>query len=360
MSLSFHVAASDNAIQVLQVLDLSGPNGDTGRDFSTGAKVYLDAINAKGGIHGRLVNLVLADDQGDASRTVALTRKLSAQYRPAALFGYMGADNVKAVVAQSAGSAAQLPMVAPYVGIDIAPQDDAPVYYLRAGSDDEIRKIVRIAQSSGLRRIALVAGNDTLGKATVEGIRNGLSESSGTQVTNITLLPNSTEVGKEARLVAQSNPDAVILAAPTLTSAAFVRACQALRPGTQFFALSWINPQTLAEFVGSQNVRWVAISALVPSPYNPVTPVARDFVQTLAKYRDEAPNYASFEGYLSAKMLVEALKKARDGNSTALKLALDNTNLDLGGMQLRMAPGNRRASRYVEMGVFSNAGRLVN
>jgi hypothetical protein len=43
----------------------------------------------------------------------------------------------------------------------------------------------------------------------------------------------------------------------------------------------------MAEFLGPRQVRWIAVSARVPSPYNPTAPIAREFVQTLARFRDE-------------------------------------------------------------------------
>ena len=36
----------------------------------------------------------------------------------------------------------------------------------------------------------------------------------------------------------------------------------------------------------------MAVTALTPSPYNPVTPVAREYVKHLKQFRDEAVSYA--------------------------------------------------------------------
>ncbi|GLR11390.1 branched chain amino acid ABC transporter substrate-binding protein [Chitinimonas prasina] len=351
--------AAGNPIHILQVTDLSGPNGDTGRDFVTGAQVYLDQLNAKGGIAGREVKLVVEDDKGEQANTVALSRKGVAQYAPAALFGYFGADNVKAVLADRSIASQGIPMVAPYVGINLPSAN--PVYYLRASSADELAKISRIATSSGLNRIALVTGDDALGRAAGVEIIQQLQGSKTQLVGRVRLASNSLEVDSAADTLASINPQAIILAAPTIASAAFVQAYQQRRPGTAFYALSWINPQTLQEFLGPEAARWVAISALVPSPYNPTSAVAREFVGTLKKYRDEPPSYASMEGYMAARMLVDALRKS-GGDASPFKLhqSLASYRSDMGGVRLQLDSTRRRALSLVDLAVFTSGGRLVN
>ncbi|HEY9104685.1 ABC transporter substrate-binding protein, partial [Chitinimonas sp.] len=171
---------------------------------------------------------------------------------------------------------------------------------------------------------------------------------------------NATDLDRAAEQLQKLNPQAVILAAPTISSAAFVQAYQRLRTGTPFYALSWVNPTTLQEFLGPEAIRWVAVSALVPSPYNPTAAVARDFVGTLKKFRDEPPSYASMEGYLAARMLVEALRSSSDLGPSALRRTLESFRGDMGGMTLRLEGAGQRASRFVELGVFSSSGKLVN
>lgn len=345
-------------INVVQVADMTGPNGDTGKDFVTGARVYFDQLNAKGGLNGRQINLVVEDDHGDPATTVALSRKLVSQYKPVALFGYFGADNVRAVLADKVLAEQPAALVAPYVGIDLRSSNQ--IYYLRANSSDEIAKISRIASSSGLSRVALVAGDDALGKAASAEIAARLADAKMTYVGQVTIPDNGGDIDRAAEQLAKLQPQAIILATPTINSAAFVQAYQRGRTGTAFYALSWVNPQTMQEVLGAEAVRWVAVSSLVPSPYNPTSPVARDFVATLKKYRDEPPSFASMEGYMAARMLVEGLRSASEAGPTALRRSLDDFRADLGGIVLRLSGDNKRASKYIDMAVFSTNGKLIN
>ncbi|WP_269530998.1 ABC transporter substrate-binding protein [Chitinimonas sp. BJYL2] len=343
------------AIDVVQVADLSGPNSNTARDFVTGARTYFDQINAAGGVNGRPINLVVADDGGDPASTVVLSRKLVSQYRPVALFGLFGDDNVLKVLADK--QLAGVPLVAPYIGSE---QTLGPaVYSLRASSVDEIAKISRIAAQSGIRQMGVVVGDDALSRS-IAGQIGKLLKDNHVALTGFVRLPaQGGDIDAAAAQLAGKAPQAVILASPTINAAAFVQAYQRLRGSTPFYALSWVNPQTMQEFLGNEAIRWVAVSALVPSPYNPTLPIAREFVSALKKYRDEPPSYASMEGYLAARMLVDALRGG-DASSVALRRNLDSYRRNLGGFALKMDGTNSRASRFVDLAVFSGSGRLVN
>ena len=105
---------------------------------------------------------MVADDKGLRENTLALTRQLVAESRPAVLFGYMGADNVDMVLADdrlhpsgwlwSARTAAP----AAVAGKPVSGQGRPG----RRGA-----AILRMATSLGISRIGLFHGVDTLGKA---------------------------------------------------------------------------------------------------------------------------------------------------------------------------------------------------
>lgn len=348
-------AAEQGPLTVLQVLDLSGQNGDTGKDFLTGAKVYFDYINTHGGVNGRKITHVVADDKGIAENTLALTRQLVAESRPAVLFGYMGADNVDTVLADDRLRPSGLALVGPYSGVGRSRWSN--LFPVKAGPADEVRRILRMATSLGISRIGLFHGVDTLGKAARTTVDQELAAKGYAPATRA-VFHAAINIGDAAEHMAAKQPQAVILAAPTLASAQFVRELRARLPGTQFFALSSVNHQTMLEFLGPQAAQGVAVTALTPSPYNPVTPVAREYVKHLKQFRDEAVSYASIDGYISARVLVEGLKSAHNGNYLAAFAGLPQ--IDVGGHVVNLHPKTGATAGFVDVLVFSQQGRLVN
>ena len=66
-----------NEIVIGQVAPLTGVIAGTGDEYSSGAAAYFASVNAKGGIYGRKVRVVLKDDSYKPETTLALTREIA-------------------------------------------------------------------------------------------------------------------------------------------------------------------------------------------------------------------------------------------------------------------------------------------
>jgi len=70
LALGASVAHAD--IVIGQVTPLSGPQAVTGKAIRAGVRLYLDAINATGGLRGQRVKLVVRDDAQNPKETVRI------------------------------------------------------------------------------------------------------------------------------------------------------------------------------------------------------------------------------------------------------------------------------------------------
>jgi ABC-type branched-subunit amino acid transport system substrate-binding protein len=72
-------------------------------------------------------------------------------------------------------------------------------------------------------------------------------------------------------------------------------------------------------------------------------------------------NYTSFEEFLGAKVLVEALRRAGPAPTRAkvVKALESLQGFDLGGVSVGYSPTSRVGSRYVEVTVIGANGRLM-
>jgi ABC-type branched-subunit amino acid transport system substrate-binding protein len=78
--------------------DLSGPLKLWGTPVRNGMQMAVDEINAKGGIHGRKLRLVVADSGYDPKRAVLATEKLLIEDKVFAMVGQMGTPTVTAAM----------------------------------------------------------------------------------------------------------------------------------------------------------------------------------------------------------------------------------------------------------------------
>jgi ABC-type branched-subunit amino acid transport system substrate-binding protein len=90
--------------------------------------------------------------------------------------------------------------------------------------------------------------------------------------------------------------------------------------------------------------------------------VVREYQQMLAKYAPGAEvNYTSFEEFLGAKVLVEALRRAGPAptRERVVKALESLQKCDLGGVFIVYSPTDRIGSRSVEVTVIGSTGRLM-
>lgn len=81
-----------------------------------GGKIYFDAVNADGGVHGAKIRHEVVDDGYKVVETVRLTRKMLAKPEVVALFGFAGTANVTQLLTDGALDAGGAALVAPYTG----------------------------------------------------------------------------------------------------------------------------------------------------------------------------------------------------------------------------------------------------
>jgi ABC-type branched-subunit amino acid transport system substrate-binding protein len=117
--------------------------------------------------------------------------------------------------------------------------------------------------------------------------------------------------------------------------------------------VSAVGATTLAEeltLLGPRYADGVIVTQVVPA-VSGYSSIVLEYKNALAKYfPGEAPDYSSLEGYISANVLIQALKRAGPQFDTEkLVDVLENTsNLDLGlGTALNFGRGEHQASHKV-------------
>ncbi|MFL5214385.1 MAG: ABC transporter substrate-binding protein, partial [Microvirga sp.] len=118
-------------LKICQSTALSGPLGDLGQALHHGAKAGFAEANAKGGVHGRKIELSVLDDGYDAKRALANLDTFLADRDSFALFNWFGTPIVAATLPKVIESG--LPFLAPYTGALLArPKDVRNVFNIRA------------------------------------------------------------------------------------------------------------------------------------------------------------------------------------------------------------------------------------
>jgi ABC-type branched-subunit amino acid transport system substrate-binding protein len=162
--------------------------------------------------------------------------------------------------------------------------------------------------------------------------------------------------------IRKSDAQAVIMISVNKPTAAFVKQYRDGGGGAQLFNISVVDPAEIVKLAGLKNAHGLGISQVVPYPYMANLQVIREYHALLRKYAPgEEVNYTSFEQFLGAKVLVEALRRAGPRPTRAkVVAALEGLqNWDLGGIAVGYAPDNRVGSRFVDVTVIGSSGKLL-
>ena len=79
--------AAGDVIELGVLAPLTGTNAEYGKGFQVGGQMAVDEINAKGGVHGRKLTLVIKDSKGDQKESSDLARQLADDDKILAIIG---------------------------------------------------------------------------------------------------------------------------------------------------------------------------------------------------------------------------------------------------------------------------------
>lgn len=363
LPVAFHAPLrADNTapLKIAQSTALSGPLGELGQAMHQGAKACFAAINAKGGVNGRPIELIAVDDGYDVKRALANVKGFIEDRNNFALFNCMGTPMIEAMLPQVMESG--IPFFAPFSGaLSARPKNARNVFNIRASYADEAEQLVQHLATIGIKRIAIVYQNNSFGKEVFDATQRSMTRHKLDATAIVTVENNSSDAGAAAAKVATSNPEAVLVGLAGKPTIDFVKAMRMHRKGLPLYALSIMGAAATIKAMGD-DATGIAISQVVPLPNATVVPVVREFQQAWkAAGVTLAPSHLALEGYINARVFAEALRLA--GRNPTRSGFVDSTwNLkryDLGGFEVSFSDSATNASRFVELTMVARDGRFI-
>ena len=355
-ALAAATAHAQEALVIGQTAAFSGPQSEPVKETTAAARAYFDRVNAKGGVNGRKIALESLDDAYDPKRSVENANKL-ADRNVLALFLYRGTANAEAMMAVAQDK--RIPMFAG-VGSSIK-MHQPPTRYLfnlRAPVQTEVASVVKQLVAQGTKDVAVVYTDDGFGKDALDGAQKAFA-ATGIQPTVVASIPRgSPDVTAAVAQVVAKNPRATLGFCIPKTCAAIVRALREKGSGTDFVSLSNTSSNAYVEELGTYS-RGVMVTQVMPYPFDARDAVSGEF-QAFAREAKIKESYAAMEGWLSARVLVEALKRAgaRPTRET-LVAAFEGMNMNLGGFNVAYGPKSRTGSEFVELTMISKNGKFI-
>jgi ABC-type branched-subunit amino acid transport system substrate-binding protein len=358
------VGVTDTSITIGMTSPLSGPNGAYGTDMKEVISAYFKQINDAGGINGRKLELVAMDDGYETDRAVANTKTLINDKKVFAMIASYGSSPTTAAMNDAFGPA-KVPLIGTISGADSirqSPKDNPNNRYMfnvRASYANETEAIVNQLVGLGIKNIAVFYQNDGFGKSGLDGVITALKKHNQAPSAVATVERNSLDVSQAVQTISKSNAQAVVMVTLYKPTAEFVRQMKKANQHPQFMTLSPVGADLLVKDLGD-DARGIGISQVMPYPWNDTTPIVRDYQRLLGK--DGKFSYYGIEAYVMGKLMVEAIRKSggKDLSRDRLISTLESLqNYDLGGYRISYSANERFGSRFVDLTVIGNGGRVL-
>ena len=356
------VGVTDQKILLGQSAAFSGPAAQLGIQLHAGAKAYFDQVNEQGGVFGRKIEIVTADDKYESDLAAANTKKLIEEKNVFALFGYVGTPTSNAAL--PIFTKAKVPFFAPFTGAQSMREPfNREVFNIRASYFDETEYLVQKLVNTGLKNIAVFYQNDAYGLAGLAGVERAAKKMNVTLVERVTVERNSVDVKAAVDKVLPKRPDAIIQISAYSSCAAYIKAMRKSGYLGQFYNVSFVGSQALSDSLGKDGPGTV-ISQVVPFPWHVATPVVAEYQKVMKKAGTKDFNFSSLEGFVAAKVFTEGLRRAgRDLTRDKLVRALETINpssFDVGGFDVTFSQASHNGSKYVDMTAITKDGKFLD
>jgi branched-chain amino acid transport system substrate-binding protein len=333
---------SDNEIRFGMSAPFSGANKELGQNMRLGIEAAFNAANSRGGVNGRQLKLVAADDGYEPTRTADTMKRLYEKDQVFAVVGNVGTPT--AAVALPYALDRKMIFFGAFTGAGLLRSDppDRYVFNYRASYAEEtaatvnyLVKVKRLKPS----QIAVFAQQDAYGDAGFSGVARAIRALGGDEnsILRLHYQRNTVDVDDAVDQLRKSRvPIRAVVMVPGYRAAAkFIEKTRDLFPGMIYTSVSFVGSTALANelmLLGKKYASGVIVTQVVPA-LDGHSSLVLDYKAALAKYfPGEQPDYVSLEGYVAANVLITALRRnGPDLDTEKLVTTLENLrDLDIG------------------------------
>lgn len=309
-------AHASGVVRVGMTSALTGPAKALGLGMKAGLEGHFKAINAAGGVHGRMIELIAMDDGYEPARAAQNMRTLIDKKGVFAVLGNAGTPT--AAVTVPIANAKKTPLFGAFTGAGLLRKSPADRYILnyRASYAQETEAMVHgVVRDLGIRpsQIGFFTQNDAYGDS---GYGGGIAALKAMGYKEAERLPHgryarntlNVEDGLSRLMDPREDVRAVIMVGAYGPCGQFIRLARKHRFTPICMNVSFVGSRALAGALGGQGSN-VVVTQVVPHPTLNVPPAVLFRKEVVAADQ----SFISFEGHLVARAFVQGLEKAGPG-----------------------------------------------
>jgi branched-chain amino acid transport system substrate-binding protein len=328
-------ASAQKPIKIGFPMILSGPGALFGEPASKGAQMYVDEINAKGGVLGRKLELLPRDTKGNADEAVRVSRELILKENVDFLVGTLTSAEGPAVSVVAKEN--KVVFIAPIPKTDqLTAADKLHPYVFRVAANTtmEGRSAAEIVAKWSVTKVATISPDYAYGQDVTKSFVEHLKKIKPSVQIVDQQWPKLGEPDYTPFINAQmaKKPEAVF---SSLWGGHFVNFSKQAKPLGYFDAVKY-NVMAVGEAGSPESTKAMGKDYPVgiwgnsyDAFYWGESAAHREYTERLSKYlKDEYPSSWAIQGYTGVQFLAEAIKKAGSTDSDKVSKALLGLTID--------------------------------
>ena len=325
-------SASEQAsaqIKIGAVLSVTGPASFLGDPEKRTLEIYVDEINAKGGVNGQKLQLTVYDDGGSADNARTFATRLVEEDKIAAIVGGSTTGTTLAMI--PVFEDAKIPFISLAGGIQIV--DPVRKWTFKTPHTDKMacEKIFADLKARKLTTIGMISGTDAFGKsmrdqcvvvAPKDGITIAIEESYGPRDSDMT--PQLTNIKNKAGVQAVVNPG--FGQGPAIVT----RNYKQLGIALPLYQSHGVASKQFIELAGpaAEGVRLPAAALLIADKLpdsDPQKKVVVDYTKTYQQKTGQPVSTFGGHAYDGLMILVDAMKRAKSADGPKVRDEIEKT-----------------------------------
>jgi branched-chain amino acid transport system substrate-binding protein len=312
-------ATAQGPIRIGASLSLTGTYAKLGKNQHEGYQLCIKELNAKGGLLGRKLDLVVYDDQSMPPTAVRLYEKLITEDKVDAVMGPYSSPVTEATA--NVTEKYKKVMVTPLAATtSIFKKGRKYIFMVISPAEGYLEGLVDMAARRGLKTVAVVNEDTLFSKAAAAGASE-LAKKKGMQVVFQEAYPKgNTDFSALLTKVKAANPDVIAAATYFDDAVALTRQMKELNVNPKMYGVTVGGD--LPEFydILKQNAEYIYGATqwehTLPYPGN------QEFFETYKKDFGHEPSYHSTAGYAGCLIYAEAVKRAGSLDADKVREAL--------------------------------------
>jgi len=306
---------------------VTGPASFLGEPERNTVKMLEESINKSGGILGRPVEIIVYDDETDATKAVTAVDRLIKKDRVVAVVGPSTSGSTLAIVPKI--EEAKIPLVSCAAAKKIV--DPVKKWVFKTPQSDElaVKRIYQHAAKAGIRKVAVITASDAYGAAGREELKNLAAAAGISVVADEVYGPKDTDMTAQLTKIKGTDAQAIVCWGTNPGPAVIARNRVQLGIKTPLYMSHGVASPKFIELAGAENAEGILLPAgrLISEPQvpanHPQKKILAGYIKDYeGKYKQPVSTFGGY-AYDAILLLAQAMKGANSAEPAAIRDALE-------------------------------------